>query len=53
MPKRKRAVTPQEQSEHFKREAQKLIDAGELNPTGATDRLDRLVKASRTAKVDD
>jgi hypothetical protein len=35
MPKRKNVLTPEEQSERFKREVQRLIDAGELNPTEA------------------
>lgn len=43
MPKKKPGMTPEEQSERFKREAQKLIDAGELSPTDADEALDRLV----------
>jgi hypothetical protein len=34
-PKKKPGMTPEEQSEKFKREAQSLIDAGDLNPAEA------------------
>lgn len=44
MPKKKPGMTPEEQSEAFKREAQRLIDAGELNPTEADAALERLSK---------
>jgi hypothetical protein len=44
MPKKKPGMTPEEQSEAFKREAQRLIDAGELNPTAAEAAVDRLVR---------
>lgn len=47
MPKKKRKETPAEQSARFKKEAQMLIDAGELSPTEAEARLDKL---SRNAK---
>lgn len=52
MPKKQRQETQAEQSERFKRDAQKLIDAGELNPTdaeAAMDRLARAMGAKRTA----
>jgi polyhydroxyalkanoate synthesis regulator phasin len=50
MPKRKEPpLSPQEQSERFRKEAQRLIDAGELNPTEADAALDALVKSSRNA----
>lgn len=45
-PKSKDAMTPEQQSEAFKREAQRLIDAGELDPTEAEAALDRLVRRS-------
>lgn len=35
MPKKQSPESPEDQSERFKREAQKLIDAGELSPTDA------------------
>jgi hypothetical protein len=44
MPKKKPGMTPEEQSEAFKREAQRLIDAGELSPTAADAALDSLVR---------
>jgi hypothetical protein len=36
-------MTPEEQSERFKSEAERLIAAGELSPTDAEAALDRLV----------
>lgn len=49
MPKRKEQETPEEQSERFRKEAQKLIDVGELSPADADAVLDRTVKRSRVA----
>ena len=46
MPKKQDRETPEEQSERFKRDAQKLIDAGELNPTEAEAAVDRVVRTS-------
>ena len=43
MPKKLRQESQKEQSERFKREVQRLIDAGELNPTDADARLERLL----------
>ena len=43
MPKKKPGMTPEEQSQKFKDAAQKLIDAGELNPTEAEKRMDRVL----------
>lgn len=43
MPKQKRKETQEEQSARFKAEVQKMIDAGELNPTEADKALERLV----------
>jgi hypothetical protein len=47
MPKRKPGMTPEEQSERFKADAQQLIDAGELSPTDAEAELDRLLRGGR------
>ena len=47
MPKKKRQESQAEQSERFKRDAQRLIDAGELNPTAAEEALDRLLRNVR------
>jgi hypothetical protein len=46
MPKKKRQESQAEQSARFKRDAQKLIDAGELNPTEAEEAVERLVRRS-------
>ena len=47
MPKKKRQETQAEQSARFKRDAQKLIDAGELNPTEAEAALDKLLRRAK------
>jgi hypothetical protein len=47
MPKKKRQESQAEQSERFKRDAQRLIDAGELNPTDAEEAVGRIVRASK------
>ena len=39
-------MTPREQSEAFKREAQRRIDAGELDPIAADAALDALIRKS-------
>jgi polyhydroxyalkanoate synthesis regulator phasin len=44
MPKKISKETAKEQSERFKREVKRLIDAGELSPTEAAAALDTLVK---------
>jgi hypothetical protein len=44
MPKKKPGMTPEEQSERFMREAERLIAAGELSPTEAEVALDKLVR---------
>lgn len=43
MPKKKPGMTPEEQSEAFKREAERLISAGELDPTEADAAMEKLV----------
>jgi len=45
MPPKLKPETPKQQSARFKREAQKLIDAGELNPIDAAEAMDRLIRA--------
>lgn len=50
MPKQKRKETQEEQSARFKAEAQKLIDAGELNPSDAAIALDALVQRGSQPK---
>jgi hypothetical protein len=51
MPKKKHQETPEEQSERFRKEVQRLIDAGELNPTEADERFERLVSGSLRNKL--
>lgn len=51
MPKKKPGMTPEEQSEAFKREAERLINAGELNPTEADQVLDALVRKATQKKA--
>jgi hypothetical protein len=50
MPKKKPGMTPEEQSERFKRDAQKLIDAGDLSPTEAAAAMERVIANVRTPK---
>jgi hypothetical protein len=49
MPKKKHPETPEEQSARFKREAEKLIAAGVLDPTEGEAAMER---AMRGVKVD-
>ena len=46
MPKKKRGMTAEEQSESFRRKVRELIDAGKLSPTDADAALDNLVRKS-------
>ena len=46
MPPKKHPETPEEQSARFKREAERLISDGELNPTEAEEALDAIVRRS-------
>ena len=46
MPKKKRQESQAEQSARFIRDAQKLIDAGELNPTDAEAAVGAIVRKS-------
>lgn len=50
MPKKKPGMTPEEQGDAFKREVQRLIDAGELSPTAAERALDDLVRNRSTRR---
>ncbi len=50
MPKKKQPESEQEQSERFKRDAQAMIDAGELSPTDAENTLDNLVRRQRPSQ---
>ena len=44
MPKKKNTESQAEQSERFRAEVARLIEAGELSPTDADAALDRLVR---------
>jgi hypothetical protein len=43
MPKKKEKLSQERQSEMFRKTAQELIDAGELNPTEADERISHLI----------
>lgn len=45
MPKKKPGMTPKEQSEKFKSEVERLIAAGELDPTEADAAMDNLLRS--------
>jgi polyhydroxyalkanoate synthesis regulator phasin len=47
MPKKKRQESQAEQSERFKKDAEKLIEDGSLNPTDADRALDKLVRRAK------
>lgn len=49
VPKKKQTEPPDVQSKRFVAEAQRLIDAGELNPIEADNVLDKLVRKSGTS----
>ena len=51
MPKKPQKETDSEQSERFRKDAQKLIDDGELSPTDAAEALERLVRKGATKSV--
>ena len=44
MPKKQNQETPEEQAKRFEREAQKLIDAGELSPAQGEAALEKIVR---------
>jgi hypothetical protein len=48
MPKKKKEESAEAQAKRFEAEAQKLIDAGELDPTAASQGLDVLVSRLKT-----
>lgn len=48
MPKKKHKESASEQSKRFRKEAQKLIDDGELSPTEAEKALNLLVQTQRS-----
>ena len=52
MPKKLNPESSAEQSKRFKREAQKLIDAGELSLTDADAAMDKLIRNPRLLRPD-
>ena len=50
MPKKKNPESQAEQSERFRAEVARLIEAGELNPIDAEERFERLVRSQASAK---
>jgi hypothetical protein len=50
MPKKKHPETPEEQARKFRREAQKLVDAGLLSPTEGETALDAFVRSGAGGK---
>ena len=52
MPKQTKKETPKQQAERFRAEVERLIEAGELNPIEADERLSFLLsnKAGETRK---
>jgi hypothetical protein len=51
MPSKKHHESQAKQSARFRSEAQKLIDAGELNPTEAEEGFEALLKRTAPAKT--
>ena len=50
MPKKAKPETQEEQSARFRKDAQKLIDAGELSPTEAKQAIDSNLKGQNNAR---
>lgn len=50
MPRKKHPETPEEQAARFRREAQKLVDAGILIPTEGETALDAFVRSGAGGK---
>jgi hypothetical protein len=50
MPKKANPETPEEQAERFRREVERLIAAGELDPAKGEESLDRLVRKETPQK---
>jgi hypothetical protein len=47
MPRKKEKLSQERQSEMFRKTVQELIDAGELSPTEAQDRLEKMLMRER------
>ena len=56
MPKKLKSETPNEQSARFRAEVERMIEAGELNPTDADEQFERAMAGIRrpsTPPIDD
>ena len=51
MPKKLKPESDAEQSERFRHEAQRLIDAGELNPIEADENLDTVLRVGTKSRL--
>ncbi len=51
MGKKKPGMTPEEQSKKFEETVRELVDAGELNPTEAAERFERLTNRLKSASA--
>ncbi len=51
MPKKKEKLTQERQSEMFRKTAQELIDAGELNPIEADKAFEKILRPVRQLRV--
>lgn len=45
MPKKRKLESPEDQAKRFEAEVQRLIDAGELNPTEAEARFEKMMRS--------
>lgn len=50
MPKKKTQESQKDQSARFRAEVERMIAAGELNPTEADERFERLLERAATSK---
>ena len=50
MPKKKQPETPEEQSERFRTEVTRMVDAGELNLIEAEERFEQAIRVVALAK---
>lgn len=51
MPKKKPGMTSEEQSERFKAEVKRRIDAGELNPTEADAAFESILRNAKLGRL--
>ncbi len=50
MPRKQKQESPEEQLERFRKAVQDLIDAGELNPTEADERFEKMIDTIRDGR---